>query len=156
MIESDDEEVSNNEMEEFLDEWEIEFIQNIEDKDKEELEEEGRVIQDYFDTLVGQLNIADKLLAIIEKTTKDETHDMLNKEEYSGTIKKLRDITLKYGMVTEQINKDVMLLYKFTRRINYFWQDCSIEVYTSNFELYQLAIKSAHKSVKKKFIICYA
>ncbi|WP_264511625.1 hypothetical protein [Flavobacterium sp. N1719] len=114
-----------------LSDFDREYLKELENRDESE---EDKLFFNLFAILKSKIILADKL-SIIMKNTMDKCDDEIISNSSDDFSIKLTESISSYSNITKDINDIVMLIYKVTDDINYFWKDCSIEVYQNNYNL---------------------
>ena len=114
-----------------LSDFDREYLKELENRDESE---EDKLFFNLFAILKSKIILADKF-SVIMKNTMDKCDDEIISNSSDDFSIKLTESISSYSNITKDINDIVMLIYKVTNDINYFWKDCSIEVYQNNYNL---------------------
>jgi hypothetical protein len=117
-----------------LSEEDKEYLNKLEERDESE---EDKLYLDLFVNLISTIIVADKLSTIV-KNTMDECSDEILSNSPDELSKKLKGSVSIYSKIVKDINDIVMLIYEVTNDINYFWKDCSVEVYQNHYNLIKI------------------
>jgi hypothetical protein len=93
-----------------------------------------KLFSDYFDVLLSKIVIAEKVNTIMN-TEMDNISDEIIYNPTEGISEKFKQCIVTYKKITNDINDTLLNIYKFSEDNNYFWKDCSVEVYNLNYKI---------------------
>jgi hypothetical protein len=117
-----------------LSESDRKYLDELEKRDESE---EDKLYFDLFNTLISTIIVADKLSTIM-KNTMDETSDNIISKPTDELSQKFKQSVSSYQKIAKDINDIVMVIHNFSDTINYFWKDCSVEVYQNHYNLIKI------------------
>ncbi len=117
-----------------LSEEDIKYLNELDERDESE---KDKLYLDLFINLISTIIVADKLSTIM-KNTMDKCSDEIISNSPDELSKKLKGSVSSYSKIVKDINDIVMLIFKVTDDINYFWKDCSVEVYQNHYKLIKI------------------
>jgi hypothetical protein len=117
-----------------LSEDDREYLNELE---KREESEEDKLYLNLFINLISTIIVADRLSSIM-KNTMDECSNEIISNSHDELSKKLQGSVSSYSKIVKDINDILMLIYEVTNDVNYFWKDCSVEVYQNHYNLIKI------------------
>lgn len=93
-----------------------------------ELKELDEVFSGLSDNIMSAMAFIDKIMSVIKKEL--ELYDVLSDD---SQFKKARANQVKYviscSKLKEELNESIKIIFRFSKAHNYYWKDCSCEVY---------------------------
>ncbi|WP_149206065.1 hypothetical protein [Flavobacterium johnsoniae] len=128
----------------YFSEDELDRISNIKGKhylDSTELDEDEIIVKEQdeiflelSETVMSTMAFIDKITSVIKKEL--DLYDVLSDE---NQFKKAMQNQIKYviscSKLKEELNETLKLIFKFSKKENYYWKDCSCEVYIYHYNI---------------------
>jgi archaellum component FlaC len=123
-----------------LSEEEREYLNELEKRDESK---NDKLYLDLFVNLINKIIVADRLSSVTKNTMDDCSDDFIS-NSFDELSKKLKGSVSSYSKIVKDINDIVMLIHTVTNDINYFWKDCSFEVYQNHYNLIKIKYLQKH------------
>ncbi|WP_291287169.1 hypothetical protein [Flavobacterium sp.] len=117
------------------------YIEEIESEEEIELSEDeikikelDRVFCDLSETVISSMAFIDKIMAVI--TNELKLYDVLSDDkQFKQAMAKQVKYVLSCSKLKAELNESIKLIFRFSKAHNYYWKDCSCEVYIYHYNI---------------------
>jgi len=128
----------------YFSEDELDRISNIKGKhylDSTELDEDEIVVKEQdeiflelSETVMSTMAFIDKITSVIKKEL--DLYDALSDyKQFKKAMQNQTQYVISCSKLKEELNETLKLIFKFSKKENYYWKDCSCEVYIYHYNI---------------------
>ena len=128
----------------YFSEDELDRISNIKGKhylDSTELDEDEIIVKEQdeiflelSETVMSTMAFIDKITSVIKKEL--DLYDALSDyKQFKKAMQNQTQYVISCSKLKEELNETLKLIFKFSKKENYYWKDCSCEVYIYHYNI---------------------
>lgn len=98
-----------------------------------QLKEIDEAFGELSQVLMSTMAFIDKIMSVIKKEL-DLFDDLLDENEIRKAISNQTKYVIFYSKLQEELNESLKIIFELSKRENYYWKDCSCEVYIYHYK----------------------